>query len=140
MITFLLPQVEGFLHLGTLCQQALRQQVAIVGCGLVDGAVLTGLSQYGQRLHHHPCRIVRIFDGQLLLRGTLREELRQVDGLHARLVLGVRNGLGDVLLVGQYGQIVLFTVAKAFTYCADLTDQQGSSRESGLSGVNGEHY
>ena len=136
----LFPQLEGLLHLRTLCQQALRQQIAIVGCSLVDGTMLPGLTQYGQRLHHQPRRIVRIFNSQLLLCGTFREELRQVDSLHTRLVLGERYGLGDILAVRQYGQIVLLAVAEAFTHGNDLTNQQGRSGESGLSGVNFKRY
>ena len=55
-------------------------------------------------------------------------------------MLGERNGLGDILAVGQYGQIVLLAVREAFTHCHHLANQQGSSRESGLSSVNFERY
>ena len=86
--------------------------------------MLPRLSDNGQRLHHEPCRIVGILHGQFLLVATLWEERRQVDGLHARLMLGKRYGLGDVLAVGQYGQIVLLAVAEAIAGHHDTTDEQ----------------
>ena len=58
------------------------------------------LSQGRQRLHHEPCGIVGVFYRQFLLAGALREELGEVNGLDARLVLRIGNGLGDVFAVG----------------------------------------
>ena len=113
MITSLFPLLEDGLHLRTLSQQGLGQQVAVVRGRLVDSAMLIGLAECGQRLHHEPCRIVGILNGQFLLRGSLWEERRQVDGLHSCFVLGIRNCLGDVFAVGQYRQIMLLTIRES---------------------------
>ena len=109
---FTLPLFEDRLHLWVLVQQGLRQQVAVIGCGLVNGAMFPRLSQDGQRLHHQPCGIVGIFNGEFLLGGACREQARQVDGLHPWLVLGIRHRLRDILLVGQDSQIVLFAIGE----------------------------
>ena len=88
------------LGLWVLVEEMLRQQIAIIAGSLVDGAMLPWLSKGGQTLYHQPCRIVSIFDGQLLLVSTLWEELREVDGFHACFMLSEGHCLGDILTVG----------------------------------------
>ena len=83
------------------------------------------LTRGSQRLHHKPCWIVGIFDGQLLLCRTSGQQLRQVDGLHTCLMLGKRNGLSDIFTVRENGQVVLFSIREAFANSNNLANQQG---------------
>ena len=124
MITFLFPLLEDVLRLRVLVDDGLSQPVAVVGCCLVDGAVLQGLTDGGQRLNHQPGGIVGIFDGQLLLRRTGGQQFREVDGLHPRPMLGEGHRARHVFAVGQDGQVVLFAVREAVARGDDLTDEE----------------
>ena len=68
--------------------------------------------------------MVGIFHGQLLLRAALGQQCRQVDGLSAWFYLGERQCDGDVLRIGQDGQIVLLTVGEAVASGQDLADEE----------------
>ena len=122
VLTF--PLFEGGLHLWTLLQQRQGEGIGVVGSGLVDGTVFPGLSYRRQRLHHEPCGIVSIFQGQLLLGSACWEQLRQVNGLHTRLVLGIGHCSGHKFAVGQNGKIVLFTIRETIARSRYLTDKQ----------------
>ena len=65
--------------------------------------MLPWLSEGRQTLHHQPSGIVGVFNSQLLLVGTLWEELREVDGLHTCLMLGEGHRLGNIFAIGQDG-------------------------------------
>ena len=120
-----------------MCQQRPGQQIAVVRRGLVDGTVLPRLADDGQRLHHQPHGVVRIFHGQLVPGSLLREECRQVDGLHTRLMLGIGDGLRDVFTVGQHGQIVLLAVGEAVAIGTDPTDEQRLLKRGTVDGKRG---
>ena len=124
LITLELPLFEDRLHLRILIQQRLAQQITVIRGCLVNGTMLTGLSQNRQRLHHEPSRIVGIFDGEFLLGSTCREQLGQINSLHSWFVLGIRHRLGDILTIGQNGQIVLFTITKTIATGYNFTNKQ----------------
>ena len=71
------------------------------------------LSDDWQCLNHQPDGIIGVLNRQFLLSSSLREEGGQIDCLHTGLMLGERYCLGDILSIGEYGQIVLFPIAKA---------------------------
>ena len=56
---------------------------------------------------------------------TLREQLCQVDGLRAWLVLGEWIGHGDAFAVRQDGQVVLLTIAEPLGRSHHLRNKQG---------------
>ena len=121
---FLLPLLEDALGLWVLVKKMFSQQVAVIRSCLIDGAMLVWLSQGRQRLYHEPCRVVGVFDGQLLLVCTLWEQLGEVNGLGACLMLRDRDCFGDIFFIRKDGQIVLLAIAEAVALGSNLTDEQ----------------
>ena len=129
---FPLPLLEHGLGLRHLVDDVLADAVGIERRRLADGAVVGGVADGRQCLYHQPRRVVGVFYGELSPpygpRGgfcTLgSEQLRQVDGLGARLVLRERVGDGDALAVGQHRQVVLLAVAELVGRSHHLADEQ----------------
>ena len=126
---FPFPLLEHGLGLRHLVDDVLADAVGIERSTLADGAVVVGMADGGQGLNHQPGGVVGIFDSEFLgvgcwLLGVGREQLRQVDGRRARLVLRERIGHGDALAVRQDGQVVLLAVAKLVGRGHHLADKK----------------
>ena len=122
--SLLFPEFEGGLGLRVLIDEVLSDAVGIIGGSLRDDVVVDGRAEIGQCLYHQPCRVVGIFHRQFAVRTVCRNQLRQVDGLRARLNLGEGHGDDDTFRSRQQRQIVLFAIAEAFAYCHHLTDER----------------
>ena len=126
------PLLEDGLCLRVLADDVAADGVGIKRCRLTDGAVVVGVANGRQRLDHEPDGVVGILDGEAcrlrvgrLLAVGLGEERCEVDFLGARRNLREGHGDGDVLAVGQDGQVVLLAVTEVSSADGDLCNEQG---------------